>query len=111
MIKINGKKVSKNQAKKILDDDKTIVKKASIEIKNPNKDKNTPLSYEGFNMDAEFFGALAKKKDKSNASIIAATFLNSSKINNNSVSILVFKPDELTPEEIQACKLLGINLK
>lgn len=112
MIKVNGKKVSKKKALKLIDDPNSIVSSMKVEIPNLTKDPKSPLTYEGFDIEKRLISLAAKKKDKTNASTLAMSFINSSKINNNTFVMLFLSPlKDLTQEQIDACEVLGINLK
>lgn len=109
MIFFNGKKSTKKEVLNKLDDPSVKVTNLKIELSS-DKVKEAP-SYEGFDIDQQSISAFAKKKDEANASILALTFKNSSKINNNSLVLLFLRKEELTNEELKACKVLGINLE
>lgn len=111
-IEVNGKQVSKKEALDLINNDETVISKASVTLENHNKNKSEPLSYEGFEIDKQFVGLSAKKKDKMNASIMATSFIKSPKINNNTFAMVILSPKkDLTEEEINACKVLGIKIE
>lgn len=110
MFKFNGKKVSKEKLVKEMENPNNVVSNVKIEVTNDKKNKG-PVTNEGFDIGKDLISGMITEKEKFEANVIALSFHNSAKINNNSLTLIAYKKEDLSEDEINAFKVLGISIK
>lgn len=95
MIEVNGKLVSKEEALAWINHPDTKITHFSMEME-PNRDKDGPVTDEGFGIDKDYMATFSKQMDEMNAGHMLLSFKNSRKLGGKDLYLVFIAPGYLT---------------